>query len=232
MGSQQHVVVVEDEAATRALLVGHFANEGYRVSAVACGQELDRVLSAERADLISLDIRLPGEDGIAVLRRLRASDACPIIVVSAQNDAAERVAALELGADDYVAKPFDERELLARARNLLRRAQPAPRTEPPLEATFHGWRLHRDSRDVFDPEGNRVQLTRGEFDLLLTLVDNLDRVLPRRELIKALGHRSVSPTERTVDVMIGRLRRKIEPDPAHPRCIVTHHGVGYVLRSR
>ena len=231
MHSQRHVVVVEDEAATRTLLAGQFAREGYRVSAVADGEELDRVLRTDKADLISLDIRLPGEDGISVLRRLRANDDCAIIVVTAGNDVAGRITALELGADDYVAKPYDERELLARARNVLRRTQAHTRCEPPARGRFQGWTLDRTSRDLHASNGEPVKLTRGEFDLLLTLLDNQGRVMSRTELLKALGHRSSCPSERTVDVMIGRLRRKLEDDPGHPRLIVTQHGLGYVFRG-
>ncbi|MFW5832812.1 MAG: response regulator [Pseudomonadota bacterium] len=231
MNEAGHVVVVEDEAAMRCLLAGHFAREGFRVSMATDGDELDRLLRAETPDLISLDLRLPGEDGMAILRRLRAAEGDRgIIVVSAQDGVLDRVAALDLGADDYLAKPFDERELVARARSVLRRRRAAAARRPD-RVRFHGWELDRGSREVRDPNGAHVTLTRGEFDLLLALLDQPDRVLARRDLVKALGHRSSSPTERTVDVMVGRLRRKLEPDPPRPRIIVTQHGVGYVFRS-
>jgi two-component system, OmpR family, torCAD operon response regulator TorR len=227
---QRHVVVVEDEPAMRAILAGHFSNDGYRVSTAADGHELQAVLDRDKADLISLDIRLPGEDGISLLRRLRAVDDRGIIVVTARADSIDRIVALELGADDYVTKPFNERELLARARNIIRRTYNVTPSRLPDQLAFHGWQLDRRSREVRDPDGRRVHLTRGEFDLLVALLDNAGSVIPRSELVKALGHRSARPTERTVDVMIGRLRRKIEQEPSRPRLIETAHGIGYVFR--
>lgn len=231
MSEKRHVVVVEDEPAMRSLLAGHFASGGFRVSEAADAAELEALLDHDPADLISLDIRLPGEDGMSLLRRLRASDDRGIIVVSARTEPIDRIVALELGADDYVTKPFDERELLARARNILRRTHASAVAAPPDQLHFHGWDLDRRSRELRDPDGTRVNLTRGEFDLLVTLLDNAGRVMPRAELIKALGHRSVRPTERTVDVMIGRLRRKIEREASKPRLIETAHGLGYVFRG-
>ncbi|NBB70349.1 MAG: response regulator [Alphaproteobacteria bacterium] len=231
MPATSHIVVVEDEAVTRGLLAGHFASEGYRVSEASDGPQLREVLSSDQADLVTLDIRLPGEDGISLLRQLRDEPRLGIMVVSVRADDVDRILALELGADDYLTKPVNERELLARARNILRRTHGANENKPPV-LRHRGWTLDRVARDVHAPTGHRVRLTRGEFELLTALLERADEVVPRRDLLDELTHRGDVPSERTVDVLIGRLRRKIEPDPPRPRYIETEHGLGYVFRAR
>ncbi len=231
MPASSHIVVVEDEAVTRGLLAGHFASEGYRVSQASDGPELREVLSADQADLVTLDIRLPGEDGISLLRQLREEPRLGIMVVSVRADDVDRILALELGADDYLTKPVNERELLARARNILRRTIGAGETKPPPVLRHRGWMLDRVARDVQSPSGERVRLTRGEFELLTALLERAEEVVPRRDLLNELTHRGDVPNERTVDVLIGRLRRKIEPDPPRPRYIETEHGLGYIFRA-
>lgn len=232
MPAMSHVVVVEDEAVTRGLLAGHFASEGYRVSEAGDGPQLRDVLATDRADLVTLDIRLPGEDGISLLRQLREEPRLGIMVVSVRADDVDRILALELGADDYLTKPVNERELLARARNILRRTHGASETKPPPVLRHRGWVLDRVGREVHAPTGRQARLTRGEFELLTALVERADTVVPRADLLDHLTHRGDVPSERTVDVLIGRLRRKLEPDPPRPRYIETEHGLGYVFRAR
>jgi two-component system torCAD operon response regulator TorR len=154
------------------------------------------------------------------------------MVVTVRADDVDRILALELGADDYLTKPVNERELLARARNILRRTHGAGEAKPPPILRHRGWTLDRVARDVHAPTGHRVRLTRGEFELLTALLEHADQVVARRELLEHLTHRGDVPSERTVDVLIGRLRRKIEPDPPRPRYIETEHGLGYIFRSR
>ncbi len=231
MPATSHVVVVEDEDVTRSLLAAHFASEGYRVSEAGDGPALRDVLASDQADLVTLDIRLPGEDGIALLRQLRTEPRLGIMVVSVRADDVDRILALELGADDYLTKPVNERELLARARNIIRRTHGAAESAPPPVLRHRGWTLDRVARDVHAPSGDRVRLTRGEFELLTALLERADRVVTRGELLGRLTHRGDVPSERTVDVLIGRLRRKIEPDPPRPRYIETEHGLGYIFRS-
>jgi two-component system torCAD operon response regulator TorR len=230
MPALSHIVVVDDEAVTRGLLAAHFASEGYRVSEAGDGPELREVLATDRADLVTLDIRLPGEDGISLLRQLRAEPRLGIMVVSVRADEVDRILALELGADDYLTKPVNERELLARARNILRRTNGAADAKPPPVLHYRGWSLDRTARHVASPAGHEARLTRGEFELLTALLARAEEVVPRSELLHALTHRGDVPSERTVDVLIGRLRRKIEPDPPRPRYIETEHGAGYVFR--
>ena len=232
MLASSHIVVVEDEAVTRGLLAAHFASEGYRVSEASDGTGLRDVLSSDRADLVTLDIRLPGEDGISLLRQLREEPRLGIMVVSVRADDVDRILALELGADDYLTKPVNERELLARARNILRRTHGPGESKPPPVLRHRGWTLDRVAREVHVPSGQNVRLTRGEFELLTALLERAGEVVPRRELLHELTHRGDVPSERTVDVLIGRLRRKIEPDPPRPRYIETEHGLGYVFRTR
>jgi two-component system torCAD operon response regulator TorR len=232
MSLPSHIVVVEDEATTRGLLAGHFASEGYRVSEVGDGDGLRDLLSRDRADLVTLDIRLPGEDGISLLRRLRDEPQLGIMVVTIRADDVDRILALELGADDFLTKPVNERELLARARNILRRTLGAPAMPEPAQVRLSGWSLDRTALHVERPDGHRARLTRGEFELFKALLERTDHVLSRADLLAALTHRGDVPSQRTVDVLIGRLRRKIEPDPPRPRFIVTEHGHGYVFRSQ
>ncbi len=226
-----HVVVVEDEAATRGLIAGHFASEGYRVSEARDARGLRAVLHEDRADLVTLDIRLPGEDGISLLRQLREEPQLGIMVVTMRADEIERILALELGADDFLTKPVNERELLARARNILRRTHGAAQAGRPPVRRLQGWCLDRTTLRVERPDGFGTKLTRGEFELLSALIERQDGVMSRAELLAELTHRGDVPSERTVDVLIGRLRRKIEPEPPRPRHIWTEHGRGYVFRA-
>jgi two-component system torCAD operon response regulator TorR len=180
--------------------------------------------------VVLLDISLPGEDGLLLLRELRRQSEVGVIMVTGRDDAVDRIVALELGADDYVTKPYNMRELLPRAKNLARRVA-AARLHSPEEPkkSFDGWTLDIPHWTLTSPAGEEVRLTRAEFELLATLVGNRGRVSTRDSLIDHVSHRDRDPFDRTIDVLIGRLRRKIEEDPAKPRRIITVHGVGYVF---
>lgn len=229
MVAPPHVVVVEDEAVTRSLLAGHFASQGYRVSAVNDAGSLRTLIQGDPADLVSLDIHLPDESGIDVLRDLCAQPRLGVMIVTVHDTETDRMTALELGADDYLVKPVNERELVLRARNILRRVNERGFAQPQV-LRMGGWSLDTGSRAVERPDGERIVLTRGEFELLLALIERPDRVLSRSELLARITHRGDVPNERTVDVLVGRLRRKIEPDPGRPRHLRTRHGQGYVFR--
>ncbi|MBB4302737.1 two-component system torCAD operon response regulator TorR [Rhodobium orientis] len=227
---QNHILVVEDDATSRVTLAGYFETEGFRVTEAGDGGEMRTAFGRGDVDLVMLDIRLPGEDGLTLLKELRQHSDIGVIMVTGKNDDFDRVVALEIGADDYVTKPFNPRELLARTKNLLRRTYAARMADRASRVkNFAGWTLDLDKRGLTSPGGDDVRLTRGEFELLSALVDNSGRVLTRDNLLDHLNHREWDPSDRTVDVLIGRLRRKLETDPKDPELIVTVHGVGYVF---
>ncbi|HET6725283.1 MAG TPA: response regulator [Gammaproteobacteria bacterium] len=224
-----HILVVEDDPVARGLLAGYFRNEGYRVSETDNGDDVVDRLARDPAELVLLDIRLPGIDGLSLTRSLRASSHVGIILVTSKRDLTDRIVGLEMGADDYVTKPFEPRELLARARNLIRRVRQAP---PPAavempDVCFNGWRLEPGKRLLHDPAGAVTRLTEAEYQLLATLVDNAGQTLSRDRLLARLNGRDWSPTDRSVDVLLGRLRKKLGEDPTNPRLIVTVRGSGY-----
>ncbi|MFO1432897.1 MAG: winged helix-turn-helix domain-containing protein [Candidatus Competibacteraceae bacterium] len=238
-----HLWVVEDDPASRALLVSYFVTEGYRVSEADRGDGLLERLAADPAEVVLLDIKLPGTDGLTLTRQLRAHSEIGIILVTGKGDAVDRIVGLELGADAYVTKPFNPRELLAQVKTLLRRilagrttagtaasAAPAVIESPPAEEGVHyfaGWRLDRRAEELTSPEGEPVRLTKDEFQLLAALVQHPRRVLSRDFLLDQIRHRDWTPTDRTVDVLVGRLRRKLHDDPVKPALILTVHGRGY-----
>ncbi|GAA0602190.1 response regulator [Caenispirillum bisanense] len=225
-----HILIVEDEQVSRAVLAAYLNREGYRVAEAANGDEMDRQLARRRFDLVLLDINLPGRDGLSLLRALRAQSDMGIVLVTAKSDAVDRVVGLELGADDYVVKPYEQRELLARVKNILRRTQrAAANRDDRATYDFDGWRLDTGRRLLTDPEGVNVPLTTGEFNLLATLAAQPQRVFTRDRLLDAVSNREWSPADRSIDVLIGRLRKKIEHDPAQPRLLVTVRNVGYVF---
>lgn len=225
-----HILIVEDDATSRVTLARYFQNEGFRISEASDGDEMRQAFLKKDVDLILLDIRLPGEDGLTLLKEIRQKSRIGVIMVTGRSDAIDRVVALEMGADDYVTKPFNMRELLARSKNLLARTvemRLADKSERVKK--FAGWTLNLDMRRLVSPEGKDVHLTRGEFELLAALVSHPGRVMTRDILLDYLNHREWDPSDRTVDVLIGRLRRKIEPDPKNPSLIMAVHGVGYVF---
>jgi len=231
---QPHILVVDDDPAMRQLVAGYLQENALRVTAVATGAEMAQALAERAIDLVVLDLRLADEDGMQLARRLREESAVPIIIVTGKQDEADRVMGLELGADDYVLKPFSPRELLARIRAVLRRYQTArevlpPKSEQRRAYRFAGWELNLGSRRLSSPEGNRVELSLGEFNLLQAFCAAPQRVLSREQLLDLSRLNGAEVYDRSVDVQVLRLRRKIEPDPARPQYIRTERGVGYVF---
>lgn len=226
-----HIVIVEDEPVTRAKLAAFFATEGYRVSEAADGEQMQAILRDKPADLLLLDINLPGIDGLSLTRSQRDRSDIAIILVTGRTDPIDRIVGLELGADDYVTKPVELRELLARVRSVLRRSQ-RTRPEDFTIRRFSDWTLDLTRRSLRGPDGKYVELTRAEFQLLALLTANPGTVLSRSRLTWQISHREWDVTDRTVDVLIRRLRRKIEAKPDHPQIIMTSHGEGYMLAAK
>jgi DNA-binding response OmpR family regulator len=231
MEHRPHIVVVEDEAAQRQLLLDYLGKQNFRVSGADSAPALRKLLEREVPTLVLLDVGLPGEDGFAVARWLRQrSGKVGIIMVTAASETIDRVVGLESGADDYIAKPFEPRELLARIKSVLRRISetPAARSAPQIRM---GRRvLDLDRRVLIDPaSGNEDRLTASEFDLLKVFAENPNRPLNRDWLLEVTAHREVDAFDRAIDLRITRLRRKVETDPAHPDAIRTVRGVGYMF---
>jgi DNA-binding response OmpR family regulator len=230
-GTGPHVLVVDDDPDIGSLLDRYLTGQGLRVTVVASGVQLRAAMQATPVDLVLLDLGLPGEDGIDVMRDLRGHWQGPVIIVSGRGESVERIVGLELGADDYVTKPFDLRELLARIRSVLRRAKgvgaAAPNDVQGFE--FDGLRLEVAARRLTDRQGSDIPLTTGEFELLLALLQRSRQVLSRDQLMNAVHGRDNGPFDRAIDVQIGRLRRKLESDPLHPQRIKSVRGVGYMV---
>lgn len=235
MAASPHILVVDDDREIRALLARFLARHGYRVETAADGRAMFRALEAGRFDLLVLDLMLPGEDGLSLCRRVRTESSLPIVMLTAVGEDTDRIVGLEMGADDYMAKPFNPRELLARIRAVLRRGGGAA---GPGEAAagralaFDGWRLDTARRELRDPDGALVDLTAGEFDLLAALAERPNRVLSRDALLDLTRGRAAVPFDRSIDVQVSRLRRKIEADPREPARIKTVRGGGYVFAAR
>jgi two-component system OmpR family response regulator len=226
-----HLAVVDDEAEITSLLSGYLGRQGYRVTPLASGQALMALMASDPPALVLLDLGLPGEDGFAIARSLREHWHCGLVIITGRGDAVDKVVGLELGADDYVTKPFDLRELLARIKSVLRRVTVAAVTAP-LQGTrlrIAGWQLDEAARQLFDRDGHEVALTGGEFALLRAFARNPGRVLSRDALIEQTRGREAAPFDRTIDVLVGRLRRKIEADPERPQIIKSVRGEGYIL---
>lgn len=229
-----HIVCVDDEEEIRVLLDRYLGQHGLRVSLAANGSELRRFIAEGGVDLVLLDLGLPGDDGLTLMRYLRAQWNGAVIIVSGRGDAVDRVVGLELGADDYVTKPFDLRELLARVRSVLRRldaARTAPSATDPSRrvAVFAGFRFDLGARTLHDRAGASIDLTSGEFDLLRTFVQQPNQVLSRDALMNSIHGREAGPYDRAIDMQIGRLRRKIEADPERPALIKSVRGAGYLF---
>lgn len=229
-----HVLVVEDDDGTRMLLTRILRESGYRVTGCRNGIEMWQLLPEAGVDLVLLDVMLPGGSGLDLCRALRARSTVPIIMVSARTDEADRVLGLELGADDYVAKPFGRPELLARVRAVLRRAtlRQAPDAARAEVLAFSGWRLDLRRRALADPEQVSVDLSGAEFDLLLVFLEHPGRVLSREQLLELSRGRLGSSSDRSVDVLVSRLRRKLEPPEGARHVIKTVRGAGYMLASK
>ncbi|MEW6689038.1 MAG: response regulator [Pseudomonadota bacterium] len=228
-----HILCVDDDAAVRDLVSEYLGQNEMRVTAVASGKELAAAMARETVDLVVLDVRLPGEDGLQIARRLREESAIPILMLTGRAEEADRVMGLELGADDYLTKPFSPRELLARIRALLRRARAQATVADAIAKVrayrFGGWELNIGLRRLRNPAGEAVELTKGEFSLLTAFLSAPQRVLARDQLLDLSRLHNAEVYDRSIDIQILRLRRKIEADPSHPRFIVTERGAGYVF---
>lgn len=229
-----HIVIVEDDPVTRAKLTAYFTAEGYRVSEAEDGEEMREILTARPADLLMIDINLPGEDGLRLTREQRErSGAVGIILVTGRSDAVDRIVGLEIGADDYVTKPFDQRELLARVKTLLRRvSQCRGQGEVNPVRKFLGWTLDLGNRTLLDGNNEFVDLTQAEFKALALLSANPGQVMSRDRLLYEVAHRDWNPADRTVDVVIRRLRRKLGDNSRPARIILTSHGEGYLFAAK
>ena len=232
MDDRPYIIAVEDEATQRDLLVTYLSRNGYRVSGVEGGPALRRLVDRELPNLIMLDVGLPGEDGFALARWLRErSGRIGIIMVTAATDTIDRVVGLETGADDYIAKPFEPRELLARVKSVLRRAMGSGGGPVGGSRVRMGSRvLDLERRVLCNPsDGSEDKLSASEFDLLKVFAENPNRPLMRDWLLEVTAHRDMEAFDRSIDLRVTRLRRKIEPDPTHPEAIRTVRGVGYMF---
>jgi two-component system OmpR family response regulator len=229
-----HILVVDDDPQIRALLEEYLAESGLRVSAAATGKQMLQILTDEAIDLVVLDLRLAGEDGMAIARSLREQSAIPIVMLTGVREEADRVMGLELGADDYLTKPFSPRELLARIRTVLRRtkgASPGPARREIRAYRFGEFELNLRTRRLKPRDGRHIALTNGEFNLLAALLSAPERILTRDQLLEASRVYDNEVYDRAIDIQVLRLRRKIEQDPSQPKFIVTERGVGYIFSS-
>ncbi len=242
--TSQHIAVVDDETAITELLAHYLTTHGFRVTPLPSGRALMETLATDPPDLVLLDLGLPGEDGLAIARQLREHWRCGLVIITGRGDAVDKVVGLEVGADDYVTKPFDLRELLARIRAVLRRLAPAQPPEPVAERSaapllavqatpeclcFDGWRLDLSARRLTDAQGQEVVLTAGEFDLLQTFAQHPGRVLSRDFLLSQTRGREAGPFDRTIDVQVGRLRKKLEPQAPAAQIIKSVRSAGYLF---
>jgi two-component system OmpR family response regulator len=234
METNPHILIVDDDRELRDLLSRFLTANGFRVTVARDAREMSKVLEEAAIDLVVLDVMMPGKDGFTACRELRATNDVPLIMLTAVSDPTDRIVGLELGADDYLPKPFNSRELLARMRALLRRTATNPRrvavgTTETLQ--FAGWTLDIGRRCLLSPEGTMVTLSTGEFDLLLAFLEHPQRTLTRDQLLDLARGRSPVPFDRSIDVQVSRLRRKIEADPRLPQIIATVRGDGYMLAT-
>ncbi|MGH8687786.1 MAG: response regulator [Burkholderiales bacterium] len=230
--SLPHVLAVDDDPTMRDLVADYLGQNGFRVTTVADGSSMKRVLGDEVVDLVVLDLRLKGEDGMVLARHLREESAIPFIMVTGRTEEADRVMGLELGADDYLTKPFSPRELLARVRTVLRRRHAEVRQGTPdgvRAYRFEGWELSLGTRRLTSSEGRRVPLTNGDFRLLVALLGAPQRILSRDQLLDLSRLHNDEVFNRSIDVQILRLRRKLELDPVKPRYIITERRAGYMF---
>ncbi|MBT5048168.1 MAG: response regulator [Rhodospirillaceae bacterium] len=235
MAASPHILVVDDDREIRDLVSRLLKKEGLRVSTAADGVQMHRELASGNIDLIVLDLMLPGDDGLTLCRQLRATSAIPIIMLTAKGDEFDRVLGLEMGADDYLPKPFSSRELLARIKAVLRRAvalPPAPDSPASQTLQFEGWTFDTQRRELVSGDDVVVPLSTGEYDLLLALVSHQGRVLSRDQLLDLARGRSAGAFDRSIDTQVSRLRRKLETDPKNPEIIKTVWGGGYVFSPK
>jgi two-component system, OmpR family, response regulator len=237
MKGSGHILVVDDQKEICEVVQQYLSSEGYQVSVAHDGGGMRRAMAQEAVDLVILDLMLPGEDGLTLARALREESPVGIIILTGRGETVDRIIGLEMGADDYLPKPFHLRELLARVKSVLRRASTrdgtaegaAAMSASHSKARFAGWNLDLATRELVSPDGGEVRLTTGEFDLLAAFVKNANQVLSRDRLLDLARNREAGPFDRTIDVQVGRLRRKLEHDPQRPTIIKTVRGTGYIF---
>jgi two-component system, OmpR family, response regulator len=233
MQGAPHILIVDDHREIRELVSRALSKEGFRTSVAADGQAMHKVLADSRIDLILLDLMLPGEGGLSLCRSLRAQSNIPIIMLTAKGDEVDRVIGLEMGADDYLPKPFGSRELIARIRAVLRRnpeaSQAASASQRPKQYHFDRWHLDVGGRELIADDGTTLPLSTGEYDLLIALVERPQRVLSRDQLLDLARGRGAIGLDRSIDTQVSRLRKKLEQDPGDPKIIKTVWGGGYVF---
>ena len=234
MNNTVKILAVDDDPRIGRLLRRSLTQAGFQVTTVVDGAEMRAYMANEQPDLVIMDLMLPNEDGFTLVRELRVNYTGAIIMLTGKSDPVDKVVGLELGADDYVTKPFDDRELLARVRSVLRRAKQTSAMAilapgKALIAHFAGWQLDLKAYRLTAPDGKDVELTTQEFQLLALLVKRPNQVLDRDTILDDIAKRDYSPFDRTIDVLIGRLRKKIEPDPKRPALIKTIRGTGYLF---
>lgn len=232
----KHVTIVEDDPDVRALLARSMGADGYRVTVLDNGAGVEGVISSDQVDLVILDIGLPGVDGLTITQQIRRHSDVAIIIVSGRGDLADRVVGLEIGADDYVTKPFEPREIQARVRSVLRRGRrdacAAPVGEPHQRYGFGNWILDATARSLHDTAGQPIGLTSGEFKLLEAMVTRANRVLSRDQLMDVCHGNNSPAFDRSIDVCVGRLRKKLQDDPRNPGIIRTVRNGGYIFAAR
>jgi two-component system OmpR family response regulator len=232
MTDRPHLLIVDDDREIRGLLAQYLEKHDFRTTAVADGKEMRRTLERSHVDLVVLDLMLPGEDGLSLCRELRTRSQVPVIMLTARGEDVDRIIGLELGADDYVAKPFNPRELLGRIKAILRRSAHAPRDPSPESVrgfAFNGWRLDTVTRTLTDAAGKEVALSGAEYRLLAVLLGAGNRVLTRAQLTELLRGRDADPFDRSIDVRVSRLRQILGDDARAPQIIKTVYGEGYVV---
>jgi DNA-binding response OmpR family regulator len=233
--SETTILIVDDEIVTREFLSSYFESVGYKVVSAATAEEAEAIIAKQTITLILLDIRMPGKDGLTLTRELRVNSEVGIILVTGSLDEIDRLIGLECGADDFITKPFNVREILARAKNIIRRVKLCQKQElkqnqpADVHKAFDDWQLRLSRRQLINLQGEVTQLTEGEFQLLLCLINSAGHILSRNQILDQIHNREWAPNDRTVDVLIGRLRRKLQDDPAKPKLILTLHGAGYLF---
>ena len=228
-----HIAAVDDESDVTELIGQYLSGYGFRVTQLHSGAELLRLMASDPPQLVLLDVDMPGEDGFTIARELREHHRCGLIIVTGHDDTMDKIVGLEVGADDYMTKPPEMRELLARVKAVLRRreaaAAPAAHTAGGTTYRFAGWTLEASTRRLLDEQGAETSLTTGEFELLLVLVENAGRVLSRDFLLERTHGRKAGPFDRTIDVQVARLRKKIEVSAEDPQILKSVRNAGYVL---
>jgi two-component system OmpR family response regulator len=231
---QDHILVVDDDAEIRSLLGDYLRKNGYRATAVADGKAMWTALARGKVDLVVLDLMLPGDDGLTLCRKLRSEAETPVIMLTARGEETDRIVGLEMGADDYLAKPFSPRELLARIKSVMRRYRSLPRNlraDDAREIAFAGWRLDVVARHLVSAQGVVTSLSGSEYQLLRVFLSHPNHVLTRDQLMVLSKGREADPLERGIDIQVSRLRHRLNDDPSDPKIIKTVRGEGYVLAA-